>query len=337
MVKPVFAPSADFWVSKAPMQEARSDVGVAVVNGKIYAIGGRNSTYSLVSNNEMYDPSSDTWTTLASMPTARARFGIAACQNKIYVIGGTTGSVPIVGGLALAVSVVTGVNEVYDPATDTWETKAQMPTARDVLKANVVDGKIYLIGGSSGLNQIYNPNSDSWTTGVSIPTPRNNLAVAVVNDMLYAIGGRNTADPSALNILADNDQYTPIGYSTVSPNISVASPENNGTYASSNVSLTFTVNKPVLWLGYSLDGQETVTITGNITLSGLASGLHNITVYAKDEFENTGTSETITFTIAKEPEPFPIRLAVAVAIVVAAVVLVAAVGVGLSAYLKKRK
>jgi hypothetical protein len=80
-----------------------------------------------------------------------------------------------------------------------------------------------------------------------------------------------------------------------------------------------------------------VTITGNATLSGLANGLHNITVYAKDEFENTGASETVTFTIAKETEAFPIRLAVAAAIVVAALVLLAAVGVGLSAYLKKRK
>lgn len=186
------------------------------------------------------------------------------------------------------------------------------------------------------MNQIYNPNSDSWTTGVSIPTPRNNLAITVVNDMLYAIGGSNTADPSALNILADNDQYTPFGYGTAPPTIRVVSPENK-TYTSSNISLTFAVNKPALWVGYSLDSQDNVTITSNTTLSGLANGSHNITVHAKDEFENTGVSETVTFTIAKETEAFPIRLAVAAAAVVAAVVLLAAVGVGLSAYLKKRK
>jgi len=431
MAKPAFSSAdvaEDSWVSKAPMPTARSNLGVAVVNGKIYAIGGYNSSWELVGNNEMYDPSGDTWTTLAPMPTPRAQFGIAVFQNKIYVIGGVIGIAPYFRDNALGISIMTGINEVYDPATNTWENKAHMPTERGVMQANTVDGKIYitggftqnsqfsnnteaydpssdswttlapmpifqaefssavvdskiffisdkvqifdpknnqwtagnsppnavyqgaagattgilapkriyLIGGSSGLNQIYNPNSDNWTTGVSIPTPRNNLAIAVVNDMLYAIGGSNTAYPSALNILADNDQYTPFGYGTIPPAVHLVSPENK-TYVSSNVSLAFAVNKPALWMGYSLDGQDNVTITGNATLSGLANGSHNVTVYAKDEFENTGASETVIFTIAKETEAFPIRLAVAAAIVIAALVLLAAVSVGLSAYLKKRK
>jgi len=54
--------------------------------------------------------------------------------------------------------------------------------------------------------------------------------------------------------------------------------------------------------GYGLDGRENVTITGNTTLSGLSNGLHGITVYARDEFENTGASETVTFNIEA---PFP--------------------------------
>jgi ABC-type spermidine/putrescine transport system permease subunit I len=107
-------------------------------------------------------------------------------------------------------------------------------------------------------------------------------------------------------------------------------PENNGTYTETNVSLSFAVNKLVVWLGYSLDGQETVTVTGNTTLSGLSSGLHNVTVYARDEFENTGASETIYFTIEA---PFPTTL------VAATVVAIVATASGFSAayYLRKRK
>ena len=134
------------WVSKASMQEARSGLGVAVVNGKIYAIGGRNSSFDLVSKNEVYAPSNGNWTTLASMPTPRTEFGIVIFQNKIYAIGGIIGYAAW-GVDALAVGVVTGVNEVYDPATNTWETKTPMPTKRGGLQANVVDGKIYCISG----------------------------------------------------------------------------------------------------------------------------------------------------------------------------------------------
>jgi hypothetical protein len=94
--------------------------------------------------------------------------------------------------------------------------------------------------------------------------------------------------------------------------------------------LVLAVNKPVVWVGYSLDGEETVTVTGNTTIDGLTSGLHNITVYARDEFENTGASETIAFAVAKS-EPFP------TALVVASIVLIAVIGIGLLVYFKKRR
>jgi hypothetical protein len=111
------------------------------------------------------------------------------------------------------------------------------------------------------------------------------------------------------------------------PSVHLISPEN-ATYTSANVTLNFTVNKQTLWMGYSLDGQETVTLTGNTTLAGLSWGLHNITVYAKDLLENTGNSDTIWFRIA---EPFPTTL------VVASVIIVAVVSAGLLFYFKKRK
>lgn len=84
---------------------------------------------------------------------------------------------------------------------------------------------------------------------------------------------------------------------TVPPQIRVLSPINQ-TYNETSVSLVFTVDKAVNWTSYSLDGKDNVTIAGNTTITALSAGLHNITVYAKDEFENIGASETIKFTIA---------------------------------------
>jgi hypothetical protein len=126
---------------------------------------------------------------------------------------------------------------------------------------------------------------------------------------------------------ATNEQYTPFGYGTAPPIVDVVSPENQ-TYNADSVSLVFTLNKPAVWLGYSLDGQETVTINGNTTIAGLTNGLHNLTVYANDTLGNMGNSETIFFSVEV---PFPTTLVIAP---VAGVVVIGAV---LAIYFKKRK
>jgi hypothetical protein len=95
------------------------------------------------------------------------------------------------------------------------------------------------------------------------------------------------------------------------PTISILSLENMS-YPIGNLLLTFTASEPTSWLGYSLDGQENMTIAGNTVLVGLYMGSHYLTVYANDTAGNTGTSETIYFRIET---PFPTALVVAVAIV----------------------
>ena len=81
-----------------------------------------------------------------------------------------------------------------------------------------------------------------------------------------------------------------------SPAMTVVSPENE-TYATSSVPLSFTVDKPTSWIGYSLDAQHNVTITGNTTLSGLSYGHHSIIVYANDTSGNMSFSGTVCFTV----------------------------------------
>jgi N-acetylneuraminic acid mutarotase len=184
--------AANSWASKAPMHVARSSLGVAVVNGKIYAIGG-SAENGVIGTNEEYDPATDMWSFKKPMPTPREFFGIAVYQNKIYCIGGLNS-----GGYYSNESII-GVNEVYDPATDTWETKEPIPNPRRGLGANVVNGKIYLTGGfvpdsssSTGfsilsLNEVYDPETDSWTTKTEVPTAVSSVTSAVVDSRIYII------------------------------------------------------------------------------------------------------------------------------------------------------
>jgi N-acetylneuraminic acid mutarotase len=179
------------WATKASMPTARAQLGVAVVNGKIYAIGGANNTAAgptVLSVNEEYDPATNTWTKKEPMPTVRHSFGIAVYENKIYCIGGS------INGPMLA------VNEVYDPATDTWETKTPMPTARAALSANVVTDKIYLIGGNPAntTNEAYDPYTDSWTTKAEIPTGAVYAQSAVVKNKIFLFGGLSSRDSNQI-------------------------------------------------------------------------------------------------------------------------------------------
>jgi hypothetical protein len=328
MVKPVFSSTEaaeDTWVSKAPMHKARAGLGVAVVDGKIYAIGGLVGNGVVTGVNEVYDPETDSWITKTPMPTAAFGHISTVVDDKIYVID-------------------SNLNQIYDVKTDTWSLGASPPLDVGYGGAGATVGvnapkRIYVltekVWGESRFNQIYDPANDSWMFGAAVPTSRLDFNVAVVNDKLYAIGGfkLSYAELYSIDVVvtpyATNEVYTPFGYGAVPPAVSVVSPENT-TYETSNVSLAFTVNKPVNWTGYSLDGGETVTIGGNTTLSGLPNGVNNVTVYAKDAFGNTGASETVSFTV-DVPEPFP-----TVPVAVSGISIVVVVGGVLAFYFRKR-
>ena len=99
------------------MAEARSDHGVAVLDGKLYAMGGYNGDY--LSSVERYDPALDAWEAVAPMAEAREAHAVAVLDGKLYVAGG-------MGAGNTHLSSV----ERYDPALDAWEAVAPMAAAR---------------------------------------------------------------------------------------------------------------------------------------------------------------------------------------------------------------
>jgi hypothetical protein len=116
---------------------------------------------------------------------------------------------------------------------------------------------------------------------------------------------------------------------TTAPSISIESPQNK-TYDTANVTLNVTLNEAASQIFYVLDGEEGFPFEGNMTLTGLPNGEHNVTVYATDLAGNAGASETVYFTV-KVPDPFP-TLPVALAIVAAVVV-----AAGLLVYFRRRR
>jgi N-acetylneuraminic acid mutarotase len=201
-----YDPTTNTWTRKADMPTARSGHAAAVVNGKIYVIGGEPSAQASLSTVEEYDPTTDTWTRKADMPTQRTFLCACALDDKVYVFGGVTAGVP---GAAWNPSAV----EVYDPATDTWATKGNMPTPRGLAGACAMNGRIYMMGGVIGSTHNaplptvdeYDPATDTWTRKANMPTARAFLFSSVVDDKIYAIGGANYGGP----VFATVEEYDP--------------------------------------------------------------------------------------------------------------------------------
>ncbi len=215
--------TADSWTSNAALWEPRAHLGAAVVGGKIYVIGGdvgygtgRWASIDFFSGevtdtNREYNPETDKYSTKEVMPTARALFGIAVYQNKIYCIGGYYAVITFnETGPSDFEYFNTGANEVYDPATNTWETKSSMPVPSayadsSPITANVVDGKIYLIG--NGVNNFYDPATDSWTAKTPSPYQITGYGSVVVDDEIWFIGANS--NPSTSQVDSFFQIYTP--------------------------------------------------------------------------------------------------------------------------------
>ncbi|MCW4045933.1 MAG: hypothetical protein NWE94_10530 [Candidatus Bathyarchaeota archaeon] len=319
-VNEVYDTVTDTWETKKTLPYAQMELQATVVNGKIYVVGGA-STY-------VYDPKNDAWTLKKQAPASHP--WPVTVDNRLIV----TGEYSKLHGTPKQTIFI------YNAETDNWSEGASGPIVVVEGTAAATTGtkapqKIYVIGLAveqyppPSVNQVYDPKADAWTKATAMTTTRKDFDVAVINDILYVIGGHLYLSGQVTSV---NEQYMPFGYGTVPPKVSIASPENKN-YTSGNVSLVFTLNKPALWMGYSLDGKENITVTGNITLVGLTDGLHNITVYAKDEYGNVGASEPVAFTIITPPtEPFS-----ATALAAAAAALATALVAGALIYYKRKR
>ena len=137
----VYDPAANTWTQLPDMPTARDHFHAAVVNGKFYAIGGRNVQINATTTvNQVFDFAAGKWTSgLAPLPTARGGFGAAALGDEVLIVGGE--------GNGQTYRTV----EAYNIVTNTWRKLADMPTARHGIQAAVCNGGVYIAAG--GLTQ----------------------------------------------------------------------------------------------------------------------------------------------------------------------------------------
>jgi len=134
-----FDPQLGAWADVSSMSVDRSQHAVAVVHGKIYAIGGINSEYEALDSVEVFDPQADSWQQVPSMPHGRCCHAAATLGGKIYVSGGTVadGNTGLFNGTVL----------VYDPQVNTWTELTSMGTVRRCHTSAAIGGSYMSLAG----------------------------------------------------------------------------------------------------------------------------------------------------------------------------------------------
>ena len=84
-----YDPNLNKWTRKADMPNPRSGFSLAVINNKIYAIGGYGIPKAVDNIIDVYDPSIDRWIGQIEIPNPRMWTGSSVFNNKIYTFGGT--------------------------------------------------------------------------------------------------------------------------------------------------------------------------------------------------------------------------------------------------------
>ncbi|OFW05420.1 MAG: hypothetical protein A3I61_14465 [Acidobacteria bacterium RIFCSPLOWO2_02_FULL_68_18] len=116
----------------------RIDPGVAVIDDKIYVVGGMSSTGAPLADVQAYNPATDGWSSVMSLSTPRRAPAVAAIDGLLYAFGGSN-----------AFGIV-DVGEMYDPGLDTWVVAPSLPAGRTMTGEAVLGGVLYVIGGVSG-------------------------------------------------------------------------------------------------------------------------------------------------------------------------------------------
>jgi N-acetylneuraminic acid mutarotase len=185
-----YSPETNSWNSVAPMPTARQGIDCGIVDDKIYVIGGITSFSSITKKNEVYDPATNTWSEKTSIPTLRNRSAIVTMDSLVYVIAGAGSSSDIWKNI--------GTVECYNPKTDSWISKSNLPIKPLKPGAVVVNNTIVVLGGMDANNNslsnvlIYNKETDTWKSITPLPKVNYCGAYASVGDKIYVIGGSNS-------------------------------------------------------------------------------------------------------------------------------------------------
>jgi N-acetylneuraminic acid mutarotase len=190
------------WFLLSPMPYQQNEAASAVIDGKVYVIGGFEIDSEPTTRVQVYDPASNKWSEGAPLRERVHHAAATVVDNKIYLVGGFRN--------VFSKREPLDTVWVFDPAAKTWEKKAPLSSPRGAHMAAAIGDKIYAIGGeqyrpagkpapegaAAGYEpladlSVYDTKSDRWQPLPPMKLARDHAFVGVINGKIYLVGGRD--------------------------------------------------------------------------------------------------------------------------------------------------
>eukprot|EP00058_Branchiostoma_floridae_P028006 XP_002613497.1 hypothetical protein BRAFLDRAFT_71893 [Branchiostoma floridae] len=182
------------WSRLANLNLSRYNHRLAVLYGKVYAIGGINGATpdgatpdgaTPVSSVEVYDRRQNKWTEGVPLPQPRSCHAVAVLDNAIYVMGGW-------GKEHDESNESTSTVYRFSPGDSQWQSMKDMPEAAGYVTATALNGHIYLAGIQSSIYR-YTPNEHSGLWSEVVSGVLKDCGMTAFSGKVYFYGGYDSA------------------------------------------------------------------------------------------------------------------------------------------------
>ena len=193
------------WVNQASFDISNIGMGAAVLEGKIYNVGGQNyngSGWTPTNIVSVYNPTTNNWGGAAALDISTNSPAVATLDGKLYAVG---------GGTINPANFWLRTGQVYDRGTipeGTWASGTPQPSSRRTSCAGGSLGREalhnrWLAISAAEPTQVYaylprRIGGGTWTASgevASLPTERVGVGAAALMGKIYAVGGSTGLPP----------------------------------------------------------------------------------------------------------------------------------------------
>lgn len=202
-----YDPSLDKWEQQCRMTSSRSNLGITILDDKIYVIGGLVNTdgggFENVKDVETLDPKTMEWQKKADLLVAKHAVTVSALNGKIYVVGGSV-------TIGKSDYPCTDMEE-YNPSTDSWTKKASLPNQNAYNCSVTLNDQIYVTGGVTNARLFsYDPIQDRWKFRKHRDILSWQNTAGAAGGKMYVIGGTDSTNDDNWTTLSTVEVYDPL-------------------------------------------------------------------------------------------------------------------------------